>query len=319
MLQTDETRTIGQAFAQVAATIRNKSTMKESCWRQQTLFAIYSSADAKTSINKVAGEIIEEIFAATKALAARKWHSHIHEALRRLVKTAVEAWRYASMEPSRITASMSKATVVRNVNDNTSGSAAVALVLFPRIAREPLHEDLRNEMNKDDKGCIYSEGQVVKWDDPVLLACRAEEKRGHSPPELNHRKLDKSNTPFTTHSSGKENSTAARSEERTGSPLLPKDASQSQSPNFGGRSNDDASYSSSSGSDTDRTPQPGSKEMQHPDLEDLDSLGEPAASLHRYEGRSDLSVDSKIEWQGDSSPMEKQKHAGVDTDSQWKW
>ena len=165
VLQASEDKTTAEALAQVASAIKNKSTMKESCWRQQTLFAIYSSAGAKEKINKVANQIINEIYLAIRPFTVSKWNNCILEALRKIVKTAIEVWRYASMESARVSASMSKSTVAGHILSATDDK--VALVLFPRIYREPLHEDLRNHTNRDNQGYVYTEGRYLSWNDPI--------------------------------------------------------------------------------------------------------------------------------------------------------
>ena len=165
ILQASEDKTTAEALAQVSSAIKNKSTMKESCWRQQTLFAIYSSVGAKEKINRVANQIINEIYLAIRPFTISKWNNHILEALRKIIKTTIEVWRYASMEPARISASMSKSIVAGDV----LGAAGdkVALVMFPRIFREQSLEDLRNHTNKDDEGYVYTESRYLAWDDPI--------------------------------------------------------------------------------------------------------------------------------------------------------
>ena len=164
-----------QAFCRVAATIRSKSTMKESCWRQQTLYAIYSSPGAKVAINTVATEIVEDIeHAVIPFLASKKWDRSVRERVRKIVKCAVEVWRYASMEPGKVQASMEPGKMVGE--KEKKGKKGIVLVTFPKIWREAVHEDLRGEENRDDNGCVYLQGSMIRWSDDTLKGDRAEEK-----------------------------------------------------------------------------------------------------------------------------------------------
>ena len=72
------------------------------------------------------------------------------------------------MEPGRVQALMEPEKLL----ENGEAEKDVALVTFPRIVREPVHEDLRNETNKNDNGCVFAEGQSLLWTDPSIRDCR---------------------------------------------------------------------------------------------------------------------------------------------------
>lgn len=165
--------------------MRSKSTRKEALWRQRTLHAAYTVSCAKRSINKIAAIIVDEIIDAIKHFANPARWEQLTMAVRRIVKTAAETWRYARLEIAMITASMSeedrpefmrpKGTAGLTVAiENASGQRQMLLPLFPIIEREAIHEDIRHDSKSNDLGYIYFPGRVLYADDPVVTACLAE-------------------------------------------------------------------------------------------------------------------------------------------------
>ena len=170
-----------QLFLSWSDHMRSKSTRKEALWRQRTLHAAYTVASAKQSINQVAGIIVDEIIDAIKCFAPRVRLEEITVAVRRIVKTAAETWRYARLEIPMITASMleeerpsgtkSKASHDQaHVDTPASGRGRqVLLPLFPIIEREAIHEDMREDLKMHDEGCIYFPGRMLYVDDPEII------------------------------------------------------------------------------------------------------------------------------------------------------
>lgn len=170
-------------FKDWAETMKRKSTKREALWRQRTLHAAYTASSAKQSINKIATRIVDEIVEAIKHFAHHTRWQHMTVAVRRVVKTAAETWRYARLELGLITASMSGEDIARSPGSGPGVSpnkdegaraqdAKILLARFPLIKREPVPEDLKTESDTEDKGYTYSRGQVLYTDDPDVLACQ---------------------------------------------------------------------------------------------------------------------------------------------------
>lgn len=75
--------------------LRQKSTRRESSWRQHTLHAAYTAQSAKQAVNKVASDIVKEICTEIKYLISYDEEEQVQTAVRRVVKIAAETWRYA--------------------------------------------------------------------------------------------------------------------------------------------------------------------------------------------------------------------------------
>ena len=187
-------------FKDWAETMKRKSTKREALWRQRTLHAAYTASSAKQSINKIATHIVDEIVEAIKHFAHHTRWQHMTVAVRRVVKTAAETWRYARLELGLITASMSGEDIARSPdpgprdspNNDEDARTQVAKILFarfPLIKRDSVPEDLKTESDTEDKGYTYSRGRVLCSDDPDVLACqrglpryRSVSKQSHTDP-----------------------------------------------------------------------------------------------------------------------------------------
>ncbi|KAL8652895.1 MAG: hypothetical protein Q9226_004081 [Calogaya cf. arnoldii] len=145
----------------------NKSTKREAIWRQRTLHAAFSCASSKPKINTFAASVVDEVISAIKPFAARNERDQLKAAVRKIIKTAAETWRFARIELPRIMAYPSS---------DTGGEleGEVLLSVFPRIERMALPRDLRLDGDDDDRGCVYTEGQTICSNSPAILARRAE-------------------------------------------------------------------------------------------------------------------------------------------------
>lgn len=168
-------------FQTMSDKLRHKSIRREAIWRQHTLHAAYTVSSAKQSINKVAAVIVEEILGELEHFANPSHMEHITVAVRRIVKIAAETWRYARLEREMITATTAVAEHPGKFDGNAgSGDLShgappeVLLPVLPFIEREPGHEGLRSAANRNDKGCIYSQGVALFSNSPVILARLAE-------------------------------------------------------------------------------------------------------------------------------------------------
>lgn len=157
--------------------MRSKSTRKEALWRQRTLHAAYTVSSAKQSINKVAGAIVDEILDAIRCFAHPGRLEQVTLAVRQIVKTAAETWRYARLEIPMITASMleeERPSFMKSRADHDGAHAdfsaagragQVLLPLFPMIEREAIHEDMREDGKMNDQGYTYFPGRMLYVDD----------------------------------------------------------------------------------------------------------------------------------------------------------
>lgn len=190
--------------------IRDKSTRKESIWRQQTLLAAFTSSGAKQRINTAAGTVVEEIVNAIKHFADPKEEEGIKIAVKRIVKLAAETWRFARLEREMISATMP--AIDDNDHDfagpdfwpshRPEGTPIGSLVgtemphdeqpklllrLFPVIYREPKHENFRDESENEspDEGSVYHHGLALYDDAEPVVARREELQAAGLPPTTN--------------------------------------------------------------------------------------------------------------------------------------
>lgn len=163
---------LDDTFNEWAEYLRHKSTKREAFWRQRTLHAAFSSHSSKAKINKFAGEIIEEIVSAIKPFGDTSKRQQMVTAVKQIVKTAAETWRYARIELARITA-----WPTTQLNEEEDGEHLLSV--FPRIEREALPNDFRRDA-EEDKGCVYSTGQTLSKKSSAVLARRVE--LGEIPP-----------------------------------------------------------------------------------------------------------------------------------------
>lgn len=174
---------VDQLFQDWSEAMKQKSTTREALWRQRTLHAAYSASSAKQSINKVASYIVDEVVDAIKYFTHHERWQHMTVAVRRVVKTAAETWRYARLELGLITASMSGEEIVRSPEPGPgitcngergarAQSAHILLTRFPHIKRDPVPGDSKTKPGTADEGYTFSRGRVLWSDDSNVLACQ---------------------------------------------------------------------------------------------------------------------------------------------------
>lgn len=168
-----------ELLTDVGEQIRAKSALREAAWRQQTLLAAYTTKDAKLRMNQEAGKVMDEILKAILPLctegSARK--DELRTKVRKIVKLAVETWRYARLERERIEASMpmhgdivSKQDLgkcwlpyshqdVNGIEPGMGSEHGLLLRVFPKIERERVQEIFcASGKDENDQGCTYSKG-----------------------------------------------------------------------------------------------------------------------------------------------------------------
>jgi hypothetical protein len=172
--------------------------------------AAYTTTDAKQRINSAAGIVIEEIVRSIMPFTESSAEEAIRAAIRRIVKLAVEVWRFARLEREMIEASMPETfseeggeegfwlpqtfdhsaypvNAVKPVFEKQHGAKQLLLTVFPIIRREPMHQCFRlSEKEIDDQGCVYSPGIALYHDSPPVLARLAELRRPSGPLPLSY-------------------------------------------------------------------------------------------------------------------------------------
>jgi hypothetical protein len=170
-------------FQMLSMDIRRKSVRREAFWRQQTLKAAYTTSDAKQSINVAAAVIVDEIIDHIKHFADPKHLDSLLTGVRKIVKLAAESWRHARVERELVLASFPAPDAESVSNDGwleygiakeatpnptTDLTRHVVLRTFPHIWREAAHEDFAS--GERAHSCIYSPGEVLYSDSPVVMA-----------------------------------------------------------------------------------------------------------------------------------------------------
>lgn len=167
-------------FQSMSDHLRKKSTRREALWRQRTLHAAYTVSSAKQSINKIAAIIVDEVVDAIRYFTNQTRWEQVTVAVRRIVKTAAETWRYARLEVAMITASMTTddrpefqrlsnpVGPISALGEALDQQRQLLLSLFPIIEREAIHEDIRDDSERYDRGYIYFAGRMLYSDDPII-------------------------------------------------------------------------------------------------------------------------------------------------------
>lgn len=156
---------LDDTFNEWAEYLRRKSTKREAIWRQRTLHAAFSCRNSKEKINRFAGQIIDEIVTTVKPFVDKSKRAEMIIAVKQIVKTAAETWRYARIELPRITATPA--------TQMSEGDEEQLLSIFPRIEREPSPSDFNQDV-QEDMGCVYSSGQTLSKKSSAVFARRVE-------------------------------------------------------------------------------------------------------------------------------------------------
>lgn len=167
--------------------IRRKSVRREAFWRQQTLKAAYTTSDAKQSINVAAAVIVDEIIDHIRHFADPKHLDSLLITVRKIVKLAAETWRHARVERELVLALLPApdAEDVSNegwleygvakevsspIQQKSDPTRHVVLRTFPCVVREAAHEDFAFASGERANSCVYSVGEVLFSDSPVIMA-----------------------------------------------------------------------------------------------------------------------------------------------------
>lgn len=158
-------------FAEMSYNLKRKSTRREALWRQRTLHAAYTASSSKQSINRIATSIVDEISGAIQGFVEPAKWQYVAAAVRRIVKTAAETWRYARLESSLIVATMTGMGIDKASEGDIGATEPQArrkiplLPLFPLIKREAAYGSFEDGFKPTDQGHIYSEGRVLYTED----------------------------------------------------------------------------------------------------------------------------------------------------------
>lgn len=166
-----------------------KHSRKEATWRQHTLLAAYTTSDAKLRMNREAGRVVDEIMEAIRPFASDPdtTTDEIRGVVRKVVKLAVETWRYVRLEHERTEAVMpgdvdedlsmgpeqglwipySMDGCVNSDSDmpDQAENKRMLLRVFPVVRRERVETGYSTAENVcNDKGCVYSKGWALYSD-----------------------------------------------------------------------------------------------------------------------------------------------------------
>jgi hypothetical protein len=178
--RSEDTETL---LTNVSGQLRAKGVRREAIWRQQTLLAAYTTADAKSRMNKEAGRVMDEIMEAIIPFCAdaETKVNDLRAAVRKIVKLAVETWRYARLEREKIEAFMPRVeeigegpargvwlpfsadgTSPEDSATNGTESGDMLLRVFPLVRREKVQESFWiTENDHNDQGCVYYKGAAL--------------------------------------------------------------------------------------------------------------------------------------------------------------
>ena len=84
-----------QLFKEISQSLATKGAEQEASWRQQISHAAYTAPNAHQSVNKTAANIVDETLGTLDDLMYVQERTKLVAAVRNVVKTAAEAWRYA--------------------------------------------------------------------------------------------------------------------------------------------------------------------------------------------------------------------------------
>lgn len=82
-------------FWDISQSLSRRSAEHEAIWRQQISHAAYTAPNAQQSVNKTAASIVEEMVQMVDSLMHTSERTRLISAIRRIVKSAAETWRYA--------------------------------------------------------------------------------------------------------------------------------------------------------------------------------------------------------------------------------
>jgi hypothetical protein len=173
-------------FQQMSNQLREKSTRKEAVWRHYTLLASYTASNAKKNAVVAAADVIQEISAYVKPFADVQKMDIITSGITRIVKYAVETWRYARMEREIITATIRMDGLDDDfweTNDYTKmapystdadlsfvrlltvpGRRTPLFTTLPVFYREGILPSLHRPTKQLDNGLIFTKGVVLYSD-----------------------------------------------------------------------------------------------------------------------------------------------------------
>lgn len=186
-----------EIFNSISTQLREKSTRKEAAWRRYTLLAAFRTPDAKKSAEGVGRSIIEEIAERVEPFADPKKMGVIKPGISRIVKYAIETWRYARTERETISVSMgpgdgadesswgphpyeqqapyAKDLALVSQLRATAPERKVIIHLLPVFSREgALPPPLSHSSAELDNGMVFSKGVALYTDCLPVLQRRHE-------------------------------------------------------------------------------------------------------------------------------------------------
>jgi len=153
-------------FEEISQQLKSKSPKSESVWRQQSLYAAYTTPSAKQSVNRVAAGAVEEIMEQVQHLTPGQEKDSVQAAVRKIVKIAAETWRYARLEKEGIRASMASECFQTEPHE-------LLLSVMPKIWREPVEESAAGS-DSGEKTTVYLQGIALYSNSDIIQSRIAE-------------------------------------------------------------------------------------------------------------------------------------------------
>ena len=165
--------------------IRSKSERREAAWRQITLRAAYTGAQAKRATNLVRHKIAEEILGEIKWFTDEAEWSSLAFSVHFVVKAAVELGRYAKLERELVTASMPGASMSKEdqwheINRRSSRAGGqsegiVVLGIIPYVARDAVHKAHLHSHERFETGSFTFLHGLALYNDSEVIVTRRQE------------------------------------------------------------------------------------------------------------------------------------------------
>ncbi|RPB24721.1 hypothetical protein L211DRAFT_807271 [Terfezia boudieri ATCC MYA-4762] len=170
--------------------LRKKSTRREAVWRNYTLIAAYTANSAKQHAATAATTVIDEIITKIRPFAEPDNLDRISAGVRRVVKYAIETWRYARLEKEMFVARVetedddpvwghhpyenqlpyvSDSKLIESIQGGSTGKRKLVLHLLPLIYREGIVPAISQQDTVLDDGHVFTHGIALFSDClPVL-------------------------------------------------------------------------------------------------------------------------------------------------------
>ncbi|KAF8426252.1 hypothetical protein EV426DRAFT_20875 [Tirmania nivea] len=175
--------------------LRKKSTRREAVWRNYTLIAAYTANSAKQHAAAAATTVIDEIITKIRPFAESENMDRIFAGVRRVVKYAIDTWRYARLEKEMFVARVeteaddpvwghhpyekqfpyvSDSNLIESIQGSFTGKRKLVLHLLPLIYREGTVPSISQQDTVLDDGHVFTYGIALFSDCLPVLSRKME-------------------------------------------------------------------------------------------------------------------------------------------------